>query len=140
MRRLFRQADCGEEVKDPFIVDEVDPFGVETDKMSAIFTAVSPHAGIDAEKIGIGAIDALPQRHANFWHRDVAGTADREKILAEDVVFTVLQMIVVFEEAENPAAHEDVRSSTVIRLDLFEAFIHPVDAVLTVNHLVLCSD
>jgi hypothetical protein len=45
-----------------------------------------------------------------------------------------LQMVVVFEKAEDPAAHENVGLAILIRLDLLQTFVSPVNAVSAIDH------
>jgi hypothetical protein len=46
----------------------------------------------------------------------------------------VLAGVILLNRAENPASHENMRVGAMIRLDLIETFIHPVYAILAVNH------
>jgi len=66
----------------------------------------------------------------------VTGAADGEEIRTECVMLAVLYFTRVFNVSKNPTTHENVRMSAVIRLDLFKALIHPVDAILAMNHVV----
>ena len=50
--------------------------------MGTVFAAVAPDAGIDAEKVGIGAIEAFSKRNTDLWNRDFAGIADSKNVLA----------------------------------------------------------
>jgi hypothetical protein len=102
--------------------------------VSAIFPAIFPDALFHAKQVRIGAVDALAQRYANLWNREMAGATYTEEILANDVALAFLQIGVVLDKAENPAPHEYVRMRVVVCLDLLEAFIQPVNAVSAVYH------
>ena len=82
----------------------------------AIFVAL---AGFNTEQIRIGAVRAFAQGNADFRNGDVAGCADSEKIFALPIVFAARQILVVFNEAENPTAHKNMGMSAMIRFDLF---------------------
>jgi hypothetical protein len=127
-----------EQVKDPAVVDQVHPFRVQTDKVGAIFPAFAANAGIDAEQVGVRTVDAFRERDADLGNGDFTGTANREEVPAGYVMLAFWEVLVVFNEAENPASHENVRMLAVIGLDLFQAFIRPVDAVFAVYHIVTC--
>jgi len=64
----------------------------------------------------------------------VAGCADSEKILALPIIFAVRQILVVFNKAENSTAHKNMGVGAMIRFDLFQAFIGPIDAIPAINH------
>jgi hypothetical protein len=55
-----------------FVVYELNSFGVQPHEMSAVFPTFAPDAGIDAEQVRIGAIDAFSERDADFRHGDMA--------------------------------------------------------------------
>jgi hypothetical protein len=133
-----RHSQDREHVKDLAVVDQVRPFRVQTNKVGAIFPAFAANAGIDAEQVGIRTVDAFRQRDTDLGNGDFTGTANREEVPAGYVVPAFGEILVVFDEAENPASHENVRVLAVIGLDLFQAFIRPVDAVFTVYHGMIC--
>ncbi len=64
----------------------------------------------------------------------MAGGTNGEEVVAHNIVLAFLQIIVVIDKTENPAAHEYVWVDIVIRLDLFEAFIQPVNTISAVDH------
>jgi hypothetical protein len=102
--------------------------------MSAVLPAFVAHAGIDAEQVCVSAVNAFAQRDADFGHGDFAGAADGEEVPAGNVIFALGQIVVVLDETENPASHINVRMLAMIGLDLFQAFICPVDAIFAVDH------
>ena len=102
--------------------------------MSAILSIIFSDAGIEAKKVGVGTIDALSKRDADFRNCYMAGVAYCEKVRTTLIMPAILYGILFFDVAENPAAHKNMGVRPMIRLDLFEAFVLPMDAILTVNH------
>ena len=49
-------------------------------------------------------------------------------------MLTAVHVGIVFEKAENAAAHKEVRMNAVIRHNLLEAFVHPVDTISAIYH------
>ena len=49
-------------------------------------------------------------------------------------MFAALHFRVVFLKTKNPASHENMGCRTLIRLDLVETFVHPINTVLAFNH------
>ena len=107
---------------------------MQTNKMRAILATLTPLTGIDAEQVRIRAVEALTQRDADFGDRYVACHADGEEILAGMIMLAIWKVLVFLYKAENSTAHENVGMGAMVRFDLFEAFIHPIDAILAVNH------
>jgi hypothetical protein len=116
-------------------MDQNETLGVQADEMGAVFSMVSADATIYAEEVRIRTVDALSKRDTYLGHREMAGVTDGEKVLAQKIVRATFERRVIFYVAINPAAHEDVRMSVLIRFDLLERFVHPVDTVSAVNHL-----
>jgi hypothetical protein len=123
-----------EQIKYLIPVDEMDALGVQAYKMSAVLAIVASFAGFNAEQVRIRAIDAFSQRNTDFGHRNAAGTADCNKILAGLVMLAFLQILVFGYESKYPTTHKYVRMGVVISLDLFKAFIYPMDTVSAVKH------
>jgi hypothetical protein len=128
-----------EEIEHFIVVDKVDTLGVKTDEVRAVFAAVSAYAVIHAEKIGVGAVDALSQGYADLRHGYVAGRANGEQVFADDVVCAAFKGCVTLDEAEYPAPHADVRVASAIFFDLLKTLVYPVDAVPAINHWICCS-
>jgi hypothetical protein len=59
-------SDCGEQIEDCVLLDEVEAFRVQPDEMCAVFAAVAADAVIDAKQIRVGAIGAFPKRNTHF--------------------------------------------------------------------------
>jgi len=131
---LAGHAQDREKIEYLILVDQVYTFGVQTDEVSAVFAVISAHAGIDAEQICVRAIDALPEGNTDLRHHDFACITDNKEIVAFNVILALGQILVLFDEAKNPASHKNVRMLALIGLDFFQAFIHPVDAVFALNH------
>jgi hypothetical protein len=110
------------------------PFGMQPNKMRAIFAVFTPYAGLNTEQIGIQAIGAFPHRNTDLWNRQTAGAANSKKILAGNIMLAVLYLFLFDIIAENSATHENMGMITAIRFDLIEVFIYPVYAILAVNH------
>ena len=89
---------------------------------------------IDAEQVGVRTIDTLTQRDADLRHRDLAGLAKRKQIIALDVMRAGWKGRVVFTEAVYAASHENVVGMSLVRLDLLQAFVDPVNAIAAVDH------
>jgi len=64
----------------------------------------------------------------------MARVALSEEIRALLVVFAAPQILIPFNKAENATTHEDMRMGIMIRLDLFQALICPIDAIPAINH------
>ena len=107
--------------------------GMQTNEMSAVFPALIPNARFDTEQVRVGAVDALSQRHTNLGDDDVAGTADCKQVLTYNISRAALE-IGFLTQAEDPAAHEDMRMGIVIGVNVLQTFVHPVDTVLATNH------
>jgi hypothetical protein len=128
------QVQFWEQVKNPVLIDELNPLTVQPHKMGAVLPVAFPDALIHAKQVRVGAINTFAQGNADFRHREMAGTANGENVLADDVMFAFPQAGVVFDEAKNPASHENVGMCVVIGLDLLETLIHPIDTVSTIDH------
>lgn len=124
----------GKEVERLILIDKVRPFGAEPDEMRAVLAAIAAEAVLDAEQVGVCAICAFSKRNADFGHSNAAGVADGEEILAFDIVRATLQSSIALAEPVYAAAHEKVRACACVGLNLFEALIHPVDAIAAMNH------
>jgi hypothetical protein len=48
-------------------------------------------------------------------------------------MLAVLRLMVYFKGTENTTAHENMRAGAVIRLDLSQAFVCPMDAILAIH-------
>ncbi len=107
---------------------------MQPDEMRAILAAVTAFAGFNAEKIGVCAVYAFAQGDTDLGNRYMAGTADGEEIFALLVILAVLQSFIVFEIAENPAAHKYMRMGAMIGFNLLEAFVGPVNTIPAINH------
>jgi len=91
VRFLFaRHRLVGKEVKNAIVIDEMNPFGMKPDKVSAVFTTVTALTGVDAEQVGISTIEAFPQRNTDFGYRNIARVADGKKVFALVVMLAVL--------------------------------------------------
>jgi hypothetical protein len=101
--------------------------------MRAILSAFLALARIDAEQVCVRAIKTFPQRDARLGNRDSARTAKGEKIFTDFVLFAGLWFMVYFKRSENTTAHENMRAGAMIRLDLCQAFVCPMDAILTIH-------
>jgi hypothetical protein len=108
--------------------------GMQSDEVRTELATFVALAGFDTEQIRIGAVRAFAQRYADFGNGDMAGSADSEKILTLPIVFAARQILVVFKKAENSTTHKNMGMGAMIRLDLFQAFIDPIDAIPTINH------
>jgi hypothetical protein len=64
----------------------------------------------------------------------MAGIAYCEKIFTLSIMFAVLQIFIVFDKSIYPASHKNMGMGVMILLDLFKAFICPVDAIPAINH------
>jgi hypothetical protein len=89
---------------------------------------------IDAKQVCIHAVDTFSQRHTHFRNRQTTGVADGEEIFARFIVRAARKVIRLRNVAENPATHEYVGVVTLIRFDLFKAFIHPMDTIFAADH------
>ena len=123
----------GKKIECLVLIYEMCTFGVEADEMRAVLPLVSANAVVDAEQIGVRAIDAFTQGYADLGHRNVTRLADGIEILALDIMRATLKRCVL-KESVDPAAHEDVRTVTLVGLDLLQAFVDPVDAIAAVDH------
>ena len=101
--------------------------------MGAVLPIVAADAVVDAEQVRVGAVDALSQRHTNLGDDDVAGTADCKQVLTYNISRAALE-IGFLTQAEDPAAHEDMRMGIVIGFNVLQTFVHPVDTVFATNH------
>ena len=72
------------------LIDELDSFRIEADKMSAKFLVFSALTGIDAIQVGIGTVNTLSKGDTDFWNRNIARITNAKKILAFDIMFTAL--------------------------------------------------
>ncbi len=61
-----------EKVKNLVFVDEMDSFGMQTNKMSAILSTLASDTGFNTEEIRIGAVGALSQRDTDLRNGDMA--------------------------------------------------------------------
>jgi len=107
---------------------------MQPEEVDAELAALIAFAGLNAEQVGIRTVCAFAQGYANLGDRDMAGTADREEILALPEMFAASQIFVIFDKAENSTAHENMRMGAMIRFNLFEAFIGPINAIPAVDH------
>jgi hypothetical protein len=107
---------------------------IQANEMSAVLSVFLAHARVNAEQVGIGAVGAFPQGNTRLWNGQPAGAADGEEVFASHIVLAVLAAAVIFNRAENPASHENVRMLAPIRLNLIEAFINPIYAIFAMNH------
>jgi hypothetical protein len=80
----------GKEVKNAIIIDEMNPFGMKPDKVSAVFATVTALTGFDAKQVGISTIDAFSQRNTDFGYSNIALVADGEKVFALAVMLAAL--------------------------------------------------
>jgi len=110
------------------------PLGGQANKMGAIFAILIAHAGINAEKIRVGAIGAFSQRNTDFWNGQTASVADAKEVFADHIMSAILAVFISLNGTIDLAAHENVRAISRISLDLPEAFIDPMDAVFAENH------
>jgi hypothetical protein len=124
----------GKEVERLILIDQVRPFGVEPDEMRAILAVIAADAVLDAEQVGICAIRTFSKRNADLGYSNAARLADGEEILAFDIVRATIKSSIALAESVYAAAHEKVRACACVSLNLFEALIHPVDAIAAMNH------
>lgn len=80
----------GKEVKNAIIIDEMNPFGMKPDKVSAVFATVTALTGVDAKQVGISTIEAFPQRNTDFGYCNIACVADGKKVFAFVVMLAAL--------------------------------------------------
>jgi hypothetical protein len=126
-----------EQVKNLIVFDQVHSLSAQAHEMSAILAAVSALAGLNAKQVGIHAVDALAQRDTDFGNGDVAGSANRKEVFTGHIRFAFGQILIFFKESVESTSHENVRMGVVIGLDLLKTFIHPIDAVSTMNHIIV---
>jgi len=101
--------------------------------MSAVLAAVSALAAVDAKQIGIRAIAALAQRNTNLGNSNLAGTANREQVLAGGILRATFQRLIIVDVAINPAPHENMAVRAGIHFNLLQGFVDPVDAISAVD-------
>lgn len=109
--------------------------GVQTHKMRAVFAVLIAHAGVDTEQVCIRTVGTFSKRDADLWNSQTTRFANSEEIFAGYIIFTALHIVIGIDVSEDSTAHKYMRSSIAIRFYFFEAFIHPVNAVLAMNHL-----
>jgi hypothetical protein len=80
----------GKEVKNAIIINELNPFGMKPDKVSAVFATVATLTGVDAKQVGISTIEAFPQRNTDFGYCNIARVADGKKVFALVVMLAAL--------------------------------------------------
>ena len=102
--------------------------------MRAVFSIFFTDAGLNAEEIRIGTVDAFPQGNTDLGYGDFAGVADGKKVLAFGIVIATLPFVNAFKIAENTATHKNMGLLCRIILDLIEVFVNPVDTVSAVYH------
>jgi len=103
-------------------------------KVGAVLAILVALARLHAEQVRICAIGALAQRDAGLRNGNAADAANGEEIRAGLVILAALQFLVVFPETEYPASHENVGGRIAIGFNFLQAFIHPMNAVSTINH------
>lgn len=106
--------------------------------MSAVFTTVAPHAGVNAEQIRVRTIDAFTQGNTDFGDGRLTCIANGKKVAAPAVIFTGLSLIISVEVSEDAASHENMGLIPGVCLYLLQAFIDPVYTVFAVNHGLRC--
>ena len=87
-------------------MNQVRPFGVETNEVGTVFPVVSALTVINTKQIGIGAVYTLAQRHAYFGNSNPASGADGEEVGALTVMLATLQGGVALDIAMDATAHE----------------------------------
>ena len=125
-----------EQIKNAVFIDEMHPFHLQTHEMAAEFAIFFALAGFHTKQIGIRAVGTFAERHANLWDCKATGTADCEEVFARLIVLAARQVFVLLKKSEYPAAHEDMRVRIMVGLNLFEAFIGPIDTVSAINHVI----
>ena len=102
--------------------------------MSAVLPALAPNARFNTEEVRVCTVGAFSQRHTNFGDDDVARTADCKQVLARNIARAALEIAGLLAEAEDPAAHKDMRMGVVIGFNVLKTFVHPVDTVFAIDH------
>ena len=131
---LTGHSQVGKKIECLVLINEMCAFSVKTDEMRAVLPLVTANAVVDAKQIGVGAIDTFTQGHADLGHRNVARLAYGIEVLALDVPRAGWEGRVVFTEAVYAASHENVLGMSLVRLDLLQVFVDPVDAIAAVDH------
>ena len=88
---------------------------------------------VNAKQIGIRAVAALAQRDTNLGNGNLASTTDCKHVLAGGILPAVIQRLIIFDIAENPATHENVAMSAGVHFNLLKGFVDPIDAIPAVN-------
>ena len=131
---LTRHSLIWKKIKNIAIVDQMHSFGIKSYEVRAELAILAAFAGFDAEQIRIGTISTFAQRNTDFGNGDMTGVTYGEEILTFSIILAARQILVIFNKAKYSTTHENVRMSTMISLDLFEAFICPIDTSPTINH------
>jgi hypothetical protein len=73
------------------LADQLNALGMQTDKVGTILAALFSLTMIDAKKIRISAVAAFSQRNTDLGNREIAGTANREQVLADSIMAAAFQ-------------------------------------------------